>query len=159
MLGMRIAGARRPIDRLKPHQAQQTTGPVTTDAHALATLMTDHLTGAVERILQAQLIDAPHQRQGLASARKRRELHQALFPMPDPRPLNDGDSVRSLTVSTTPCSAPRQRLHQLMHQLTPCDLGRRQLALILPCSLFDVTFAAEGFKSVHVVGVLPGLAL
>ena len=65
VLGMRIAGARRPIDRLKPHQAQQTTGPAPPDAHALAALMTDHLTGAVERILQAQLIDAPHQRQGL----------------------------------------------------------------------------------------------
>ena len=69
MLGMRIAGARRPIDRLKPHQAQQTTGPATTDAHALAALMTDHLTGAVERILQAQLIDAPHQRPGSPGSR------------------------------------------------------------------------------------------
>ena len=65
MLGMRIAGARRPIDRLKPHQAHQTTGPATTEAHALAAQMTDHLTGAVERILQEQLINAPHQRQGL----------------------------------------------------------------------------------------------
>ena len=65
VLGMRIAGARRPIDRLKPHQAHQTTGPATTEAHALAAQMTDHLTGAVERILQEQLINAPHQRQGL----------------------------------------------------------------------------------------------
>ena len=31
MLGMRIAGARRPIDRLKPHQAHQTTGPAAPD--------------------------------------------------------------------------------------------------------------------------------
>ena len=46
-LGMRLAGARCSIDRLKPHQAHQPTGPATTDAHTLAAQVTDHLTGAV----------------------------------------------------------------------------------------------------------------
>ena len=63
--GMRIAGAWRPVDRLKPHQAHQTTGPATADAHPLKAQMTNHLTGAVERMLQEQLIDAPHQRKAL----------------------------------------------------------------------------------------------
>ena len=61
----RLAGARCSIDRLKPHQAHQPTGPATTDAHTLAAQVTDHLTGAVERILQEQLINTPHQRQSL----------------------------------------------------------------------------------------------
>ena len=37
---MRITGAWRPVDRLKPHQAHQTTGPATTDAHTLKAQMT-----------------------------------------------------------------------------------------------------------------------
>ena len=62
---MRLAGAGRPVDRLKPHQAHQTTSPPPADAHVLAAQMTDHLTGAVERMLQKQLINAPHQRKAL----------------------------------------------------------------------------------------------
>ena len=60
MLGMRITGAWCPVDRLKPHQAHQTTGPATTDAHTLKAQMTNHLAGSVERMLQEQLIDALH---------------------------------------------------------------------------------------------------
>ena len=40
VLGMRITGAWRPVDRLKPHQAHQTTGPAATDAHTLKAQMT-----------------------------------------------------------------------------------------------------------------------
>ena len=65
VLGVRIAGARRPINRLKPHQAHQTTGPAAPDANALSAQMTDHLAGAIKRILQEQLVDPTHQRQGL----------------------------------------------------------------------------------------------
>ena len=62
---MRIAGPRRPIDRLKAQQAHQTTGPAAADAHPLAAQMTDHLASPVERILQEQLVDPTHQRQRL----------------------------------------------------------------------------------------------
>ena len=62
---MRLAGAGCPVDRLKTHQTHQRTRPATADAHALAAQMTDDLTGTVERMLQKQLIDAPHPRQGL----------------------------------------------------------------------------------------------
>ena len=65
VLGVGRAGARRPIDRLKPHQAHQTTGPAAPDANALSAQVTDHLAGAVKGILQEQLVDPPHQRQGL----------------------------------------------------------------------------------------------
>ena len=46
------AACKRPVDRLKPHQAHQTTSPPPADAHALAAQqMKDHLTGTVERML------------------------------------------------------------------------------------------------------------
>ena len=67
VLGVRVAGARCPIDRLKPHQAHQTTGPAAPDPHALAAQVTGHLAGTVERALQEQLVDPPHQRQGLGA--------------------------------------------------------------------------------------------
>ena len=63
VLGMRIAGARRPIDCLKPHQAHQPSGPASADPHALAAQVKCHPTGAVERILQEQLVDPPHRRE------------------------------------------------------------------------------------------------
>ena len=46
VLGRRLAGARRPIDRLKPHQAHQTAAPAAPEAHTLAAQMTNQLTGA-----------------------------------------------------------------------------------------------------------------
>ena len=65
VLGVRIAGARRPIDRLKTQQAHQPSGPAPPDPHPLAAQMPNHLAGAVERILQEQLVDPTHQRQRL----------------------------------------------------------------------------------------------
>ena len=64
-LGVRIAGAWRPIDCLKSHQAHQTPGPASADAHALAAQVKRHPTGAVKRVLQEQLVDPPHQRERL----------------------------------------------------------------------------------------------
>ena len=61
----RVAGARRPIDRLKPHQAHQPTGPASADPHALAAQVKRHPTGAVKRVLQEELVDAAHQRERL----------------------------------------------------------------------------------------------
>ncbi len=60
---VRLAGPRRPADRLKAHQPADT--------------VTDHLPRAVERIPQEQLVEPPHQRQRLRTlplrlARKRR---------------------------------------------------------------------------------------
>ena len=65
VLGVRIAGPRRPVDRLKTQQAHKPAGPSAPDPHPLAAQMPNHLTGAVERILQEQLVDAAHQRQRL----------------------------------------------------------------------------------------------
>ena len=65
VLGVRIAGPRRPIDRLKPHQTHQTAGPTAPDPHACAAQMKRHPARAVERILQEQIVDPPHQRQRL----------------------------------------------------------------------------------------------
>ena len=67
VLGVRIAGARRPIDRLKPHQTHQPPGPASADPHALAAQVKRHPTGAVKRILQEQLVDPPHQGQRLGA--------------------------------------------------------------------------------------------
>ena len=50
MLGVRIAGAWRPIDCLKPHQAHQPSGPASADPHALAAQVKCHPTGAVEPV-------------------------------------------------------------------------------------------------------------
>ena len=61
--GMRRAGSRRLINRLKSHQAHQTPNPVPANANAFALQVTDHLTAAVKRILQEQLVDVAHQRQ------------------------------------------------------------------------------------------------
>ena len=62
VLGVRIAGARRPIDRLKPHQAHQPSGPASADPHALAAqALKRHPTGAVKQVLQEQHVDPPHQ--------------------------------------------------------------------------------------------------
>ena len=65
VLGVRIAGTRRPIDRLKPHQAHQPSGPASADPHALAAQVKCHPTGAVKRVLQEQLVDPPHQHERL----------------------------------------------------------------------------------------------
>ena len=65
VLGVRIAGARRPIDRLKSHQAHQTSGPASADPHALAAQVKCHPTGAVKRVFQEQLVDPPHQHERL----------------------------------------------------------------------------------------------
>ena len=46
VLGVWIAGVRRPIDRLKPHQAHQTSGPAPPDPHALAAQVKCHPTSA-----------------------------------------------------------------------------------------------------------------
>ena len=64
-LGVGRAGAWRPIDRLKPHQAHQTPGPAPADAHALAAQVKRHPTGAVKRVFQEQLVDPPHQHERL----------------------------------------------------------------------------------------------
>ena len=64
-LGVGRAGARRPIDCLKSHQAHQTPGPASADPHALAAQVKRHPTGAVRRILQEQLVDPPHQHERL----------------------------------------------------------------------------------------------
>ena len=71
VLGVRIAGPRRPIDRLKPHQTHQTAGPAAPDPHALAAQMKRHPARAVERILQEQIVDPPHQRQRLRALPRR----------------------------------------------------------------------------------------
>ena len=65
VLGVGRAGARRPIDCLEPHQAHQTSGPAPADPHALAAQVKCHPTGAVERILQEELVDPPHQHERL----------------------------------------------------------------------------------------------
>jgi hypothetical protein len=65
MRRMGIAGSRRLIDRGQTYQAHQPANPVTADAHAFAAQLARHLTRAVDRILQEQLVDAPHQHQGL----------------------------------------------------------------------------------------------
>ena len=62
---VRRAGSRRLVDGLQAHEAHQTANPVTTDAVTLPPQLADHLTGAVERILQKQLVDPTHQRQVL----------------------------------------------------------------------------------------------
>ena len=48
VLGMRCAGPRRPIDRLKPHQAHQPCGAPAPDPHALAAQVKRHPAGAVK---------------------------------------------------------------------------------------------------------------
>ena len=63
VLGVGRAGAWRPIDRLQPHQAHQSSGPAPPDALALAAQVKRHPTGAVKRVLQEQLVDPPHQQQ------------------------------------------------------------------------------------------------
>ena len=65
VLGMRRAGPQRPPDRLKPHQAHQPCGAAAPEPHALAAQMKRHPAGAVERILQEQRVDPPHQRKRL----------------------------------------------------------------------------------------------
>ena len=57
VLGVRRAGPRRPIDRLKTQKAHQPSRPAAPDPHPLAAKMANHLAGAVERILQEQLVD------------------------------------------------------------------------------------------------------
>ena len=63
MLRVRDAGARLAVDRLQAQQPHQPPHPVPTDGHPLTRQMAYHLPSAVERVLQVQLIDAPHQRQ------------------------------------------------------------------------------------------------
>ena len=65
MRRMGVAGSRRLINGLQPHQAHQTPNPMATDAGAFAPQVPRHLAGAVKWIFEKQLVDAPHQRQVL----------------------------------------------------------------------------------------------
>ena len=60
VLGVRVAGARRPVERLKTQQAYQPS----------------HLPGAVERRLQEPLVDRPHPRQRLRALPLRRVVQR-----------------------------------------------------------------------------------
>ena len=71
VLGVRVAGPRRPIDRLKAHRAHQPPGPAPADPRALAAQVKCHPTGAVERMLLEQLVDPPHQRERLGALLRR----------------------------------------------------------------------------------------
>ncbi len=57
--------------RLKAEQAHQSSRPAAPDAYPLAAKMANHLAGAVERILQEQIVDPPHQRQRLRTLPRR----------------------------------------------------------------------------------------
>ena len=57
------AGARLAVDRFQPQQPHQPPHPVPTNRHPLARQMAHHLTAAVERVLQVQLVDTAHQLQ------------------------------------------------------------------------------------------------
>ena len=65
VLRVRYAGARLAVDRFQAQQPHQPPHPVPTNPHPLARQVAHHLPAAVERLLQVQLVDAPHQRQRL----------------------------------------------------------------------------------------------
>ena len=65
MLRVRDAGAWLAVDRFQAQQPHQPPHPVPTNPYSRARQMAHHLPAAVERILQVQLVDAPHQRQRL----------------------------------------------------------------------------------------------
>ena len=131
VLGVRSAGTRRPIDRLKPHQAQQTTGPAAADAHALAAQVADHLTGTVERILQKQRIDAPHQRQSLRALALGRVIERGA---PDRQQTALTAQAQRRVIAHHHCSPLRPA-----HRPDPLDAVRKYIAktidrLALPCA-------------------------
>ncbi len=70
--GMRGAGPRRPVDCFRSHQAHQPPDTVATGDNPRAAQLAGHLTGAVEWILQKQLVAVPHQRQVLRALALRR---------------------------------------------------------------------------------------
>ena len=63
MLRVGDAGARLAVDRFQAQQPHQPPHPVPTNRHPLARQMAYHLTAAVERVLQVQLVDTAHQLQ------------------------------------------------------------------------------------------------
>ena len=65
MLGMRRAGPGRLMDRLQAHQPHQPPHPVPADRMAFPAELAGHLTRAVKRVLQIELVDPAHQRQAL----------------------------------------------------------------------------------------------
>ena len=67
VLRLQRAGARRPIDCLKPHQARRACGPMAPDPHALAAQVQRNPTSAAKRVLQERLVDAAHRRQRLGA--------------------------------------------------------------------------------------------
>ena len=102
---MRLAGAGCPVDRLKTHQTHQTTRPATADAHALVAQMMDDLTGAVERMLQKQLIDAPYPRQGLRALALGR-VNRARSARSTANGIDDSSSVPGPGASPSPGARP-----------------------------------------------------
>ena len=67
VLRVRYGGPRFAVDRLQPQQTHQPPHPLPTYRHSLARQVTHHLTAAVERVIQVQLVDPAHQRQGVCA--------------------------------------------------------------------------------------------
>ena len=99
VLRVRDAGARLAVDRFQAQQPHQPPHPVPTNPYSLARQVAHHLPAAVERILQVQLVDAPHQRQRLRALAHRSGKRPAArrHPIYNRRSASSVASVRVVT--------------------------------------------------------------
>ena len=58
--GMGVASSWRLVNRLQAHQTHQASHSMTTNTHAVAPQLADHLTRYVKRIFKKQLVDTTH---------------------------------------------------------------------------------------------------
>ena len=104
---LRVARARPPIDRFQAHQAHQPTHPTTPHRHALAPQVARHLSAAVERVLQRQGVDPPHQCQALRALPPWRVVHRRTADA-EQRALT-ADAQRVVAVDHLQALGPAQR--------------------------------------------------